>query len=138
MPILSWARRQVLDYAQALTDRVVTEYAFLVEGQAKINVRENGQIDTGFMMNSIYTVSPGVYTYRRAWPTGVYISRRTGRAARRIMPTPMAAPPHRALVAVGAEYGLQQEIRNSFLYRALYMVGANAPDVSIIRGDAGE
>ena len=67
-------RRRVLHAA----DDAVTALAFQVEGQAKINVRENGQIDTGFMLNSIYTVAPEGNTYRQAWSP----LRRTPRANR--------------------------------------------------------
>lgn len=33
--------------------------AFQIEGQAKINITNNGQVDTGFMRNSVYVSGGG-------------------------------------------------------------------------------
>jgi hypothetical protein len=123
--------KRVMQAAQAAADDVVTALAFQVEGQAKINVRENGQIDTGFMLNSIYTVAPEGNTYRQAWSTGDYASTKGEGAEHRELGGEMSAREHVALVVVGAEYGLFQETRNSFLYRALDMVSADSPDVTV-------
>ena len=112
----------VLRQSQAWADEMVTRAAFQVEGQAKINVQVNGQIDTGFMLNSIYPVAPGKSTYDAVRPTGDYKSAKTGATERREIGDAMDNPPHRALVVCGAEYGAIQEMRNSFLYRALNMV----------------
>lgn len=112
----------VLRQSQAWADDMVTRAAFQVEGQAKINVQTNGQIDTGFMLNSIYTVAPGKSTYEAVRPTGDYLSAKSGAKERREIGDALDNPPHKALVVCGAEYGVIQETRNSFLYRALHMV----------------
>ncbi len=127
---MAFYTKRVLQAVQAAADDAITALAFQVEGQAKINVRENGQIDTGFMLNSIYTVAPEGNTYRQAWQTGDYESQEGG-AEHRELGGEMPAKPHMALVVVGAEYGLFQETRNSFLYRALDMVSADSPDVTV-------
>lgn len=128
---MAFYTKRVMEAARGRADDVVTAMAFQVEGQAKINVRENGQIDTGFMLNSIYTVAPEGNTYRQAWSTGDYASTKEGGAEHRELGGEMSAREHMALVVVGAEYGLFQETRNSFLYRALDMVSADSPDVTV-------
>lgn len=116
---MAFYTKRVMEAARGRADDVVTALAFQVEGQAKINVRENGQIDTGFMLNSIYTVAaegehlpPGVVNRRHA-------STKEVAPQHRELGGEMSARGHMALVVVGAEYGLFQETRNSFLYRAL-------------------
>ena len=128
---MAFYTKRVMQAAQAAADDAVTALAFQVEGQAKINVRENGQIDTGFMLNSIYTVAPEGNTYRQAWTTGDYASTKNEGAEYRELGGEMSAREHMALVVVGAEYGLFQETRNSFLYRALDMVSADSLGVTV-------
>ena len=123
---MAFYTKQVMQVAQGLVDDMITALAFQVEGQAKINVRENGQIDTGFMLNSIYTVAPEGNTYRQAWQTGDYKGQ-AGDTEHRELGEQMPAKLNAALVVVGAEYGLFQETRNSFLYRALSQVAAATP-----------
>ena len=40
--------------------------AHLVEGETKDNIRDNRQVDTGFMVNSVYVKSSGVSGYADA------------------------------------------------------------------------
>lgn len=94
---------------------VLVRTAFQVEGQAKANIQANGQIDTGFMLNSGYTTAPGINGHSAAQAN-----------ARAQNPDGVMAPPYRvndgAAVHFGAEYTIYQELANSFLYRALDQV----------------
>lgn len=120
---MAFHTKQVMGASRQWANNMITAVALQVEGQAKINVVANNQVDTGFMLNSIYTVAPERSTYRQAWQTGDYKGQ-ASTAEHRELEGQMSAEPNVALVVVGAEYGLFQEIRNSFLYRALDMVSA--------------
>lgn len=98
-------------------DQILTAMAFTVEGNAKLNVTDNGQVDTGFMRNSIYTVAPNGQSDPA--PSGTLTSSKTGRQVEREALPPLNAPEGTAIVAVAAEYGLIQEIRDPFLFPAL-------------------
>lgn len=118
----------------AAADQLVSSVAFQIEGQAKINVRDNGQIDTGFMVNSIYTVAPKRNTYDATWSSGEYRSKAGEVEGRERADEIRVHGQHRAIVAVGAYYGLYQEARNSYLYRALEMVRDSGIDMTVSRG----
>lgn len=100
-------KRLLLDRAMP---EMITAAALMVEGQAKVNINVNGQIDTGFMINSVYANGPGVASYA---PTAV-----PGKMANQ----PAEPPKGGAVVGVAAEYAIFQEERNSFLYPALETV----------------
>ncbi len=48
------ARRQI----QADLDRALVAATLQIEAQAKVEITNNGQIDTGFMRSSSYTIPP--------------------------------------------------------------------------------
>ena len=92
----------LLKLREKATPEMIAKAAFLIEAQAKVNVTNNGQVDTGFMRSSIYANTPLGNTYEH-----------DERA------NPMVEPPSGAgLVAVAAEYGIFQEARIPFLYPA--------------------
>lgn len=87
---------------------LMEEAAFVLEGLTKVKITDNGQVDTGFMRSSVYhltqngssfTGSPGQDGQRQAPQVGL------GDAG--------------AAVAVGAEYAIYQEVRNSFLWASV-------------------
>lgn len=104
--------------------------AFQVEAQTRVNIQENRQIDTGFMLNSVYTITHTGSFYGKAWPTGSYPvdpSKHSGQTGlRRAELAPEARMPKGSLagILVGAEYAIWQELRMSFLYAAAEMVGS--------------
>jgi hypothetical protein len=102
------------------TDEELAKFAFQIEAQTKVNIQRNNQIDTGFMLNSVYTVAAaGGSTYPATQPTGNYTSRATGRNAKRKRARQRGIPgKSSAIVAVGAEYAVYQEIKKPFLYPA--------------------
>lgn len=101
--------------------QLTTAMALVVEGQAKINVRENGQIDTGFMVNTVYTVGASQNNYAQTWADGEYKStKRPGEwVDEKKAPEMAPSSDDSAIVAVGAEYAIYQEAAKSFLYKAL-------------------
>lgn len=110
---------QVLVQVNNATAESVKQVAFGIEAGAKAKIQSNGQIDTGFMMNSTYVVLKGSSSYGQAWGSGKYRSKKTGqsvqrnRASQRSLPTEAAAA-----IVVGADYAIYQEQRRSFLYAA--------------------
>ena len=79
-------------------------------GHARVNIRNNGQIDTGFMVNSGYVVTANQDGYGSVPVAGQGARQRAPEAPR---------GEHEAIVAFAAEYAIYQELRRSFLYRAL-------------------
>jgi hypothetical protein len=106
---------QVKALAKAATNAAIAALAFQIEGQTKANIVANNQVDTGFMLNSVYSVTPGGSTYGE---TG------SGNAERTIAPE--VSVNEGAAVAVGAEYAAFQEAKKSFLIRAVETVATQA------------
>lgn len=88
------------------TDEVLHAVALQVEGTSKRNVVQNDQIDTGFMLNSIYSASNEGSTFGDTWagPPGK-------KARRASLPRLFSA----ALVHVSAVYAIFQEMMEPFL-----------------------
>lgn len=105
------------DLLLLLKDKVIPQMlssaGLLIEGQAKVNITNNGQVDTGFMRNSVYSVSPKGDSYSNVSP----IADKTAFGVTR-------PPSGGAVVSVAAEYGLFQEMRMPFLYPAVETVAA--------------
>lgn len=121
-PVVNWYERDVILRVAEATEEMLRAVAFQVEGQTKINIEENGQVDTGFMRSSVYVSGLGVSSYGETLPSGAYMSGKTGESGERvIMPEVLDAGEGMA-VAVGAEYAIHQEMRDSFLYRGAEMV----------------
>lgn len=124
---LAWYGRQVEAIIDKATPKALARVAFQVEGQAKVNARDNGQLDTSFMINSTYSVteegpffdgSPGTGS-----PSGQYASSKSGRPAPRRRNEAVPTPPRGgAAVHAAAEYAAYQEMRKSWLYQALEQV----------------
>jgi hypothetical protein len=134
------AKPRIKSYASAViatiknaTDEELAKFAFQIEGQTKANIQRNGQIDTGFMLNSVYTVTKaGGNTYDATRPTGGYVSRKSGtKTKRRLAPQRNIPDKAAAIVAVGAEYAVHQEIRKPFLYPAAQQTLAGRPGVEL-------
>lgn len=102
----------------AASDAALEAVALQIEAQTKANIQRNGQIDTGFMMNSTYTATRKRSTYDHANPTGVYTNRQ-GETVRRAMASEQTLPENAsAACAVGADYAIWQEEQKPFLYPA--------------------
>jgi hypothetical protein len=102
------------EISQEIADRLVLE----IMGQAVLNIRSNNQIDTGFMMNSVYVESKTFSNYNNTPASGE--GQRERAKPVRIVGDTLAA------VAVGANYAIFPESRKSFLYKAANDVATNA------------
>lgn len=106
------------------TGQTLTNVAFRIEERTKVNINEapgasgQGLIDTGFLLNSTYVVSPQVNTYDQANPSGIYKDRAGKEVERNLAPS-REIKSGEVLVAVGAEYAVYQEIKHAFFFRAI-------------------
>jgi len=101
--------------------------------QAKMNITDNGQVDTGFMRNSGYAADPDQSTYSDIGSSGTYASDAGGivdRQAAQEVEIPTAGGPV-AIAAFAADYALYQEVATPFLYPALEQVKSDVPDTMI-------
>lgn len=118
---VNFRTEQVSLQMQDLSDEMLKALAFQIEGQAKVNIQANGQVDTGFMLNSVYTVTEEGSTYDAARANA------EGRNADANMaPEVSLQGDASAAVAVGADYAIFQEERQSLLYAAAVEVGQNS------------
>ena len=118
---LQWHGGDILLQLKGATTEALTSLAFAVEAEAKLNVTDNQQVDTGFMRNAIYTTSPDVSTYGNTPGSGYefgangYVYREQARE--------MSAAEGEILVVAAAEYSLDQELKQSFLLKAVNTLG---------------
>ena len=104
-----WYEREFEAAMRAVEDEVLDKAAATCAGQTAINIRNNDQIDTGFMLNSTYMVSAKNDTYSGVPRTGK--NREAAPVADR--------KEHESICAVAANYAIFQEFTQSFLYAAL-------------------
>lgn len=114
---LNWYKEKVMVAANKAID--VKAIALQVEAHAKQNIVDNDQVDTGFMLNSVYSVFPGGDTFGQTDPSGSYPDKNGTGVDRNIIPPSPLPSRAKAAVVVGADYAIYQEIENSFLYKAL-------------------
>ena len=125
---VNWYTDDVVVHFTKITERAIEMAAFRVDALAKININTNDQIDTGFMANSVYVVTEESSSYATTMPNGVYSWRpqkhggATGEAQRQMAPEASLKPGAAALVCVGANYAIFQEMDTPFLYPALLAV----------------
>jgi hypothetical protein len=104
------------------TEALLSKLALRTEERTKMNIRTNGQIDTGFMVNSIYTItSKGSGYANAASAVNNTHSSKTGREVDHSKDMADAATldePLSSAVVVGANYAVFNEARKAFLYPA--------------------
>jgi hypothetical protein len=108
-----YAEDVILRIAEAMTAGLAA-LAHQIEGQAKANIVANDQVDTGFMLNSVF-----VTTHEESGYGAARAAAEAQNPDAAMNPEPSLPEDAAALVAVGAEYAVYQEMRNSFLYRAV-------------------
>jgi hypothetical protein len=124
---VNWYDDQVRLVIEQHAQRTLEAVAFRIEERTKVNISEapgasgQGLIDTGFMWNSVYVVTPRRSTYNQTEPTGLYTSPVQGgrEVERHIAPEIPLEDDAAALVAVGAEYAIYQEIIHHFFFPAI-------------------
>lgn len=98
--------------------KMLVKAAFSVEARTKINITDNGQIDTGFMRNSVY-VSGLHDTYSRTDQDGEYKNKAGETVKRFKAPRREPSAEGNLVVGVAAVYAYYQEQRKPFLMPAL-------------------
>lgn len=116
---VNWYDYDVLLAIDGASDEFLTKLAFQGEGYAKVNVQTNEQIDTGFMINSIYGMGPDGDHRAKA-------ESEAHAAADRPMAPEIELEEHQAAIHAAAEYAAYQEMRRSFLYRAVEQLRRDA------------
>lgn len=116
------------------TEEGLAALALVIEGKTKANIAANDQVDTGFMLNSVYAMSRKSSNFGAAQSAalGSVYSRKTGRTvAPRAMGEQPSFPDDETLagVVVGAEYAIFQELRRPFLNPAAEEVVGQAGGV---------
>ena len=116
---VNWYDENVKLVIKDATDDILTEAAFQVEGYAKVHA----PVDTGFMRNAIYTiVTNGDSTRSKTDPDGDYTSKKTGVTSYHAKASEPPKEKHVAMVHAAASYTIYNEMRQSFLYKALKTV----------------
>lgn len=107
---VNWYAEKIIAIFEKASMDVLSDLAFVGEGKAKINITDNGQVDTGLMRSSVYAVTPQKSSY--APDTGLRPHARVAEAVN----LPNA---NTVAVAVAAEYAIYQEMANPFLFTAI-------------------
>jgi len=118
---VKWYGDEVLLQLKEATAEMLDAAAHLIETEAKINAA----VDTGFMRNSIYVVTPISNTYGKTDASGSFQSKKEKRQVERRLAPQANAPEDGAVVVVGAEYAIYEEMHRAFLYPALEKVASS-------------
>lgn len=111
----------VIAKVKEATDKALFQLGFQIVARAQTQIQGNGQIDTGFMLNSGYVASRDASTYAGA-------GAQAGAAADRVL-APEQRPGQddvRAVVVFGANYSIYQENKASFLFAGAERAVADA------------
>jgi len=114
---------QVVAAIERATNKVLRQIAFQGEALTKVNINTNDQIDTGFMINSVYAKAPNDNNFSDAK------ARAEARNPDAQMSPEIATGTNEALIAVGAEYAVYQEAHKSFLWKAVEQLRAEFPQI---------
>lgn len=124
MSDVKWYGAEVKMLVERATKKLLNQIVFQGEGHTKVNIRENGQIDTGFMVNSVYAVSAERDSYAES-RGGAQACNPKATMSQEIRPGH-----NEAILAVGAEYAIYQEARQSFLWKAVEQLQAEFPQIA--------
>lgn len=83
-----------------------------IEGQAKANIDENQQVDTGFMWNAVYVTAKDESNYGEAQ------AKAKAQNPKAEMAPEASVKPGQVAVVAGANYSIYQEAQQSFLFKA--------------------
>jgi hypothetical protein len=126
---VNWYKEEVIAHFTGLNRKGLAAVAARIEGQAKINIVANDQVDTGFMLNTVYHVAEDGSSYGQTDSGGYYTNQEGQQVQREAAPEAPLPAGYDALVAVGANYAIFQEMAESFLYQALLDVAAEAGSI---------
>lgn len=116
----NWYGKQATLQLENATADVLAKAAFQIEAHTKVNISQNGQVDTGFMRATVYAIPPddadpisGLETFEQARANA------GGLNPDAEMGNKPSVPPISAAVGVGASYSIFQEVKKPFLFPAL-------------------
>jgi len=113
MPV-KWYRQAFEVKLGQATDEIVRKVAFDIQAEAQ----SNAPVDTGFLKNSIYTVTGGASGYGAANQSGEYTNGAGQNTKRVLAPERGLDRDVGALICAGASYALFVELKQPFLYPA--------------------
>lgn len=99
----------VLMRVQDATEKGLAAIAHQVEAHAKARIQANNQIDTGFMLNAVYSVT------KQGSGFGEAEGAAKARADREVVNEDLSMD-DAAMVVAGANYSIYQEARQTFLF----------------------
>lgn len=122
---------EIIAAMQVASEQIIKKGAFDIKAQAAHNIVDNDQVDTGFMKSSVYVVTHDSSTYgtgNKEPPEGAELLPEVDAPSKR----------DEAIVAVGASYGIYQEMGSVFQPARPYLQPA-FDDVapSIVKAMAG-
>lgn len=123
---VNWYGEKVRLHFEEITRRGLEAVAAEIAGRAMINITDNNQVDTGFMRNSVYFATEEGSSYNETDKDGLHLNRLGELVEREMAPEAPLPEEYAALVCVGANYAIFQEMDNPFLYPALEQVAAEA------------
>lgn len=129
---VNWYENDVRVEVERSTRQALLAIAFQIEAQAKVNITDNAQVDTGFLRNSIYVTGLGESSYGEANQSGQYTSPKTGENVDRTLSPELTADRESVSIVAGANYAIYQEMANSYLFRALEQVVGPMAEASIV------
>jgi len=110
---VDWKREKVVLLVGQAEDKIITQIAMIIADKAGINIADNNQVDTGFMMNAVYGVGPEADGRAEAE------AKAKSKADRPMAPEPQLPKEHGGFVHCAAEYSVYQETAKAFLYPAI-------------------
>jgi len=132
---VDWYLEDVILQVEKATQRSLEAVAARIDGLTKINIVQNDQVDTGFMLNSVYFATRDGSTYAQTMEDGLHPWNPKkhdgvqGTAVGQKAPEAPLPPAYDALVCVGANYAIFQEQQQPFLYPALLQAAAEAEGI---------
>lgn len=121
---VKWDETKLQGELKVKTERLQGIAARKIEEKAKIRIRDLNLIDTGFMINTVYSATPDSSTAGQTWDDGLY-KNREGEMVERKRVAEMKPGEGEALVHVAAEYFIDWELRHAILYGALQEVATH-------------
>lgn len=116
--------KMYLDHVRAVvekaTEATLKTLAFRIVERTQLNIRSNNQVDTGFMVNSVYAVWKDGSGYSQAKSLADSAPARSSkgygpRGGREVIEETL--PPDATVgVVVGANYAIYQEVKKPFAY----------------------
>ena len=97
---------EIAEKLDKMVTNAVNKAAFDIQAKAQANIRANGQVDTGFLFNSVYAKPGEEGDEANPHP---YSANQEPEGGQQMFPEVEKPKHHEAIVAVAATYGIFQE-----------------------------